>query len=51
MRVLTYFDTSGEKTAADAKIRSAKLEECWTKFEKIQAKIEAKPTEDEEVFA
>lgn len=50
-RALTYFNTPGEKTAADAKIRLTKLEECWTRFEEIQTKIEANPTEDEEAFA
>ncbi|XP_011884087.1 PREDICTED: uncharacterized protein LOC105571228 [Vollenhovia emeryi] len=47
-RALTFFESPGKKSVVDAKIRLAKLEECWKNFEEIQLKIESKHTEDDE---
>nr|XP_012234664.1 PREDICTED: uncharacterized protein LOC105679309 [Linepithema humile] len=49
-RIQNFFESEGQRTATEARVRQAKLEECWKNFEEVQSEIDSRPTENDEEY-
>ncbi|XP_067209942.1 uncharacterized protein [Linepithema humile] len=49
-RIQNFFKSEGQRTATEARVRQAKLEECWKNFEEVQSEIDLRPTENDEEY-